>query len=347
MNYGLDSGKFFIEYKSSVRPRGNMREESERYARELADQKGKYILGLSGGMDSQSVLHSFCTQGIPIETVFFYSPGYNDNEFEQVKILDKKYGVKTQILDIDPNSVREEIDALSVELDLPSKNSIRHSIFLSRLPDDYDFIVATYDPLIFVSPTDKLYYCIGYNYPEISRNRAYGRLQRKGKNIPYGVSAEFLLSILDDEILRSVFIARKYFDGNGLMGPMQNLKTTDRWDVYIKPIMYGKYWGDELIYFPKSGGAEKINFVHAGTNYRYMLRDRAVAIPFEEFISFLKTQGGVVKRFYQNTTTEGYDKNNIIQQVSNYKKDVESQIETLSREVERLNQEIKRIENKK
>lgn len=297
MNYGFDNDKFFIEYKSSVRPHGNLREESERYARELADQHGKYILGLSGGLDSQSVLHSFCTQGINIETVFFYSPGYNDNEFEQIKILDKKYNIKTQILDIDPETVKEEIEKLSVELDLPSKNSIRHSIFLSQLPEDYDFIVATYDPLVYVSPSDKLYYCIGYNYPEISRNRAYNRLNRKGRNIPYGTSAEFLLSMLDDDILKSVFYARRYFDGNTLMAPMHNLKTTDRWDVYIKPIFYGKYWKDELIYFPKFMGYENIEYLKEKTP---KVKKHGLAYPFWEMLDFFKTPGGVVKRLYEN-----------------------------------------------
>jgi len=74
MKYGFDNGKFYIDYQSCMNGHGNMREESDRRAVEIAEQGNKCMLGLSGGLDSQSVLHSFVTQDIPLETAFLIYP---------------------------------------------------------------------------------------------------------------------------------------------------------------------------------------------------------------------------------------------------------------------------------
>ena len=97
MIYGFEDNKFYVEYHGCSRPVRNMREESDRRARDLVNDGGKFMLGFSGGLDSQAVLQSFRDIDAPIETAFLYLPGYNDNEFEQVKFLDKKYQIKTLV----------------------------------------------------------------------------------------------------------------------------------------------------------------------------------------------------------------------------------------------------------
>jgi hypothetical protein len=298
MKYGIDNNKFFIELKSVGREVGNMRQESDKRARELAETyQGNFVLSNSGGLDSQSVIHSFVTQGIPLETAFLYLPGYNDNEFEQVKILDKKYSLHTHILDLDPMSVKEEIFELSEKLDIPAKNNILQMKFLSLLPNDWNFIQMVHDPFVYVYPEyNKFGYMQGYYLPEISRTRAFESLNRKGANIFYGNTEEFLLSIIGDEIFKAALMAARYFDGNNITHPNKDLKTVDRWDFYIKPLIYGKYWGDELIYFPKFAGFENINYLYG--NHKF--KQKAVIIPYTELIDFLKTPGAMARRFYQN-----------------------------------------------
>ncbi len=296
MIYGFEDGKFYVEYHGCTRPVGNMREESDQRARDIVEQGGNFMLGFSGGLDSQAVLQSFRDIGAPIETVFLYLPGYNDNEYEQVKLMDTKYQIKTHIVDIDPMSVREEVERLSLELDIPGKNNILQSIFLSKLPDDVHFIQMVHDPYCYVhNDYSKFQYFFGYYLPEISRKRAFDRLNRRGKNIFYGDTYEFLLSILNDDVFRGAFEAAKYFDGNGLDLEGKYLKTVDRWDYYIKPIIYGKYWGDTLTYFPKFQGFERIEYLQGNP----LFRKHATAIPYYELINILKTPGSI-HRVYEN-----------------------------------------------
>jgi hypothetical protein len=301
MNFGFENDKFYIELTSRSREVGNMREESDRRAIEIASGGGKFMLGSSGGLDSQSVLHSFITQDIPIETAFLYLPGHNDNELEQVNIIDKKYGMKTHIVDIDPLACKDEIIALSEELDISSKNNVLQRKFLSMLPDDYHFIQMVHDPFVYVYPGYERYgYMQGYYLPEITRSRAFASLNRTGKNIFYGNTEEFLLSIIGDDIFKAALYSARYFDGNGVTHPNKSLTTVDRWDFYIKPLLYGKYWGDELIYFPKYAGFETVKYLYGNHKFRH----HGVIISYDELIDFLRTPGSIKKRFYQNVPIE-------------------------------------------
>jgi hypothetical protein len=226
-------------------------------------------------------------------------PGYNEVEYEQLQLVKKKYGQRIDIIDLDPYSIKEEV------LDFAIKNKINpiqglHRKFLSILPDDYDFIQMVHDPFVYVSPTYNLYYYQGYYLPEINRHRAFERLGRKGKHIFYGDTTEFLLSVIDDEIFKAAFVAARYYDENGLDLPGKKLKTFDRWDYYIKPLLYGKYWGDSLTYFPKYQGFENIDYLKGNPK----IRVHGIAIPYYEFLTFLNTPGGQIKRFYENVSLE-------------------------------------------
>lgn len=301
MIYGIDNDKFFIELRSINRKVGNLRQESEKRAIELAEKyPNNLVLSNSGGLDSQSVIHSFITQGIPLKTAFLYLPGYNDNEFEQVKILDKKYNLKTHIVDLDPIACKKEIIELSEKLDISAKNNILQMKFLSLLPDDWNFLQVVHDPFVYVYPEyNKFGYMEGYYLPDISRLRAFESLNRKGVSISFRNTEEFLLSIIGDEIFKAALTSARYFDGNNLTHPnkeLKKLKTVDRYDFYIKPLLYGKYWGDELIYFPKFAGFENIQYLFGNEKFR----EKAVIIPYDELIAFLKQKEPEIKRFYQN-----------------------------------------------
>lgn len=302
MKYGFENEKFYIDFVSASRPIGNMREESDRRAVEIYKENPNCILSFSGGIDSQSVLHSFYQQGIPLLTAFMHCPRYNDNEYEQVKILDKKYGITTEIITIDPMKCREEIETLSIELDIPGKNHLLQRKFLSYLPDDYTFIQIVHDPFVYINPKSRnKYYCQGLYWPEIARQIALDSLGRKGKNILYGDTPEFLASILNDDIFRSAMISSKYFDGNGAIIEGKDLTGVDRWDYYIKPLIYGKYWKDELIYFTKYRGFEKIEYLNDKTP---KIRKNMIAYPYNEFVKFLTTQGSICQRVFENVSYE-------------------------------------------
>jgi hypothetical protein len=297
MNYGFDGKRFYIDYESCKRPVGNMREESDRRAVEVYEtsETKKLILSLSSGIDSQSVLHSFHQQGIPLETVFMHTPGYNDNEFLNIQRIDAKYGVKTQVIEIDPVAIKQELEEEAAVTGI-HVYSLLFKRFLQQVPKDYDFIQMTHDPYVHISPRKIFYWFMGYNSPEILRDRAFKMVERTGRTIFYGDTPEFTLSIIDDSIFSAALYSARYFSENGLTKPGVKLDSLDRWDYYVKPLLYGKYWKDELIYFPKYVGFEQLDWLSGPSG----IRNHGVTIPYHDFIKFLKQPPGNVKRFYEN-----------------------------------------------
>ena len=302
MNYGFENGKFYMDFVSRSRVVGNMRQESDRRAIELAGKYPKIMLGFSGGLDSQCVLHSFHTQGIPIETIFLYMPGRNENEFEQVKICDKKYGTKTHIFELDPIACQDEIIELSEQLNIPTTHSVLHIKLLREIPDDYCFIQNSHDPFVYINPNSRFpYYVQGYHSAEVGRHRAFSSVKRNGDFVFWGDTTEYLLSVMNDDIFRSAIHTSQYFDESGITKEGKHLQTSDRFDYFIKPLIYGKYWKDELIYFPKFGGSENIPYIserHEQAQAR--TRQHGVVYPFWDMIKFFNTEGSVVKRFFEN-----------------------------------------------
>jgi hypothetical protein len=107
-----------------------------------------------------------------------------------------------------------------------------------------------------------------------------------------------MLSILDDDIFKGYLFSTNYIMKNTLVypGETERPRLIDRWDLYIKPLMYGLYWGNDLFYFAKYGGPEGIDYIMNGPKHRYA--EKMLAIPFEQLVAHLKT-GTSVKRFYE------------------------------------------------
>ncbi len=299
MIYGFDNGKWWIEYQSCRWSPGNMREESDKRALEIGQTSKKIMLSLSGGIDSQSMLLSFQQQDIPVECAFLYLPGFNDHEYKNLKLVEDKYNIKAHIIDINVLKIKDELEEEAELYDIQI-NSILQKKFLSLLPDDYDFVQMVHDPYVYISLENHPFWFQGYNSFESVRHRAFELVDRKGKFIFYGNTSEFLCSILDEEILWSCIYSWPYFKGNGLTKgpelPHVYLQTTDRWDYYIKPLIYGKYWNKELLYFPKWAGFENIPFFLT----EMKLNEHAMVTPLRPFVNFLKSCNGETRRYYQN-----------------------------------------------
>lgn len=311
MLYGFENKKFYVDLLSCSRPFLNLREEYRIRAREIALLGEKIILSFSGGMDSQAVLQSFIDQHIYIETAFLHLPGYNDVEYDQVKKIDKKYNINTCIIDIDPMVFKEEINDLSLSLDIPGKNHLLQRKFLSYLPEDYNFVQAMPEPFIYINPTSKnKYYYQGYYTAEISRQRSLESLNRSGKIILFGDTPEIQASIMNDEIFESAMASSDYFDGNNLSSPGKNLLTLDRYDYYIKPLIYAKYWKDELEYFPKFLGFENIDYLNEKTK---KIKKHAVVIPYENAKTFISRIDGSKRRYFENVPYD--EENKLLEQI--------------------------------
>jgi len=295
MQIGLDNGVFYSDYESCRWEVSDFRTECNRRAIDIAEHGNPIVLGMSTGLDSQIVLLSFLEQGIPIESAFMYLPGYNEYEYKNLKVLEKAWGFKSLIIDIDPMKIKDELMAEYLETDIPPYQ-LMHKKFLSMLPNNCDFLQGIDGPFISYK-NNKPYYYEGYNSYEVSRHRAFNILNRTGRNIIFDRSSECVLSILNDTVMKGFMHSYKFFEDNALEQHGEVVKRIDWWDFYIKPIMYGHLWKDELFYFKKYMGPEGIDYIMNGPENQW--RRQYITIPLGQFISDLSKPAGSVTRYYQ------------------------------------------------
>lgn len=266
MKLGFENNKFYVEYTNPRRPIGNMRQELNLMVKEISDNsKDNLLLSLSSGLDSQIILHSLHEQQLPYQCAFLYHPGYNDSEYENLKLLENKYGFKTMIIDIDPNKVKDEIlEQAYAENQLP--NNFMHKKFISFLPDDLDVLIGIEGPDIVLSRDKKRKFIMqAYGGFENTKLRTLRSTNRRGKVLTVDRdenSDAFLASILNDTIVRGYVNSLRYVEDNDIYNSKGNrVPIIWNWNIYIKPIIMGRYWGEELEFFPKSMGVEKIDWI--------------------------------------------------------------------------------------
>jgi hypothetical protein len=263
MKYGLDEqGKYWIEYTSCPRPVGNMRQELDLACQRIASQRPTMI-SLSSGLDSQIVLHSFVEQGLDHECAFLYHPGFNDSEFENVKILEKKYGFKSHVITIDAMAVKEQAEALAESTRVPPQHHVK-TMFFDQLDDSYQILEGPENPDLFLD-NGRWRMMESYNAIDTTANWFHaGRrnpvvhLDRRSQH------QEFAISILIDDIAQAYRHAFPYIRENGMVDAKTGkvpLWVIWGWGLYIKPIQFGKYWGNELEYFPKFASQKEIEYM--------------------------------------------------------------------------------------
>ena len=305
MIYGLDDNdKFYVEYTSCERSIGNVRQEMERACIRLANE-GKILISLTSGLDSQVLLHTFHTLGLPYQCAFMYHPGYNDYEYNNIKILEKKYGFECTIVEIDPFAIREEIEELAIATAIPAEHHMMKK-FLAQLPEDMDFLqgIESFD---FIFKQGKAYCMESWTAIEVASQRALKQVERSGKIVCIDRRApfnEFALAYLSDPVVTGYINGLEYIKGNGLVD-----KDTGNppplifsWEYYVKPIIYGMYWGKELEIFPKYVSCEKVDFIMnpSDTRMRHNYKNKCVFVERDELIKHLSDWGSnKTKRYTQ------------------------------------------------
>ena len=295
-NFGFDNTNFFVEYRPCQYPPDNFREEFNKRARQLYLHSDKLILGISSGMDSQAVMHSFCSQGLEIGYAFLYMPGYNEIEFEQLQLLIKKYSINPIIVKLDPAALKDEL-LTEYQLSGTAPNQQIHRKFLSMLPSDCDFIQGVHGPDFYFND-NKPFIVETANSLELSRLIAFQSLNRTGKIIGWERTSEILTSLLTDDVVTSFLYSYNYMVNNKLMyNDGTEIPLIDHWDLYIKPYVYGKYWKDELEYFPKYQGCEEIDWI-MNRRWHNFSKNR-IEIEYDHLIEHLTSNSNITKRFYQ------------------------------------------------
>jgi hypothetical protein len=296
IDFSFNDDKFYIDYTSCGFNIGNLREESEKFAANIFEQDKNVIVSLSSGLDSQIVLHSFYSQGISVKCAFMHLPNFNDIEYERVLVLQQKYNFDLIIKELNPDSLKDDLFSEYEKTKIPPYHLL-HKKFLSLLPSEFTFIQGLDGP-------DFLYYkekfCILQTANSLvnTRTRAFRLLNRSGALVNWERKSNILLSILQDELFDSFLYAYNNMSNNNLAYTNgKDIKSIDGYELYVKPLLYGKYWKDELEYFPKYQGCEKISWVMDSIWHNY--RNNVTLIPLGELKEHLALSPGTVKRYYQ------------------------------------------------
>lgn len=296
INFGFEQDQFFMTFNSCSRTPGNFRYESDLKAKEIYSQNSKVMLSLSSGLDSQIVLHSFYSQGIPLKCAFLHMPTFNDTEFERVLKLKKKYNLDLEIVELDPLSNKNYLLDEYEQTGIPPYQLL-HKKFLSLLPTEYDFIQGVDGPDFF-RKDNKWYIIQTANSFVNSRIRGFQLLKRAGGIISWEKSPELFLSLINDDITKSFMYAYDNIAGNGLSYQHdQEIPIIDHYDLYIKPYIYAKYWQDELEYFPKYQGPENVQWIMETKWHAY--KKNLIVIDYRELVGHLTAQCGEIKKYYQ------------------------------------------------
>jgi len=290
MKFGFDDNKFYVEVNGCSREVRSLKEEVKIEARRLHALDSNLLLALSAGLDSQVILHSFLSQGIGIESVFFHMPGFNDNEYENVRAVQKKFGNRVTVYTEDATKIRKAVDQLSVELDINPAHAI-HAYFCSKLPEGRNVVQGLAQPNFCVKD-GKPYILHSYFDPDIGRKRAVEGTGRLSYNFLF--TNEVMLSYLTDPFFSSMVRSWNYLDNNGLQRKGTKVKSLWACEVYVKPLQYAHLWKDHLLYFPKYAGSEKLTFWH-----KLYAKDNIVLIPLDEYCNLLKVNNTLSQRVYQ------------------------------------------------
>jgi hypothetical protein len=301
IDLGFENDMFYMSFNSCKYRVDNFRQESEKQAQILFNKNPNQMLGLSSGLDSQIVLHSFYTQGVPLKCAFLYMPGFNDTEYNQIKILDKKYNLDLEVVDLNPDLYKDDLIEEFEITGIPPYQLL-HKKFLSLLPDNYDFIQGVDGP-DFIRKNNIWYIIQTANSFVNSRIRSFDLLTRRGKIVSWEKSPEVFLSLINDEIVKSFMFAYDNISKNGLSYKNDTeIPIIDYYDLYIKPYIYAKYWRDELEYFPKYQGPENVKWIMERKWHAY--RKNLIVIPYKELINHLESTNGTVVKYYQRPDLE-------------------------------------------
>lgn len=290
-----NNNKFYVEWEPCEYIPLNIKDAWEYRARKLYKENDKLILGLSSGVDSQAILYSFLSQDIPIKTAFFHMKGYNDNEFDQLKELEYKMNFKTTfVLDCDPNEVKDKVIEESRKNGHTPYDPFMKKHFIKRLPEDHTFIYGYNGPNIYVKNGIRyLIDCPGDL--SVLRTGAFKNEGRIAPVINWEHDSVIMYSILTDQYVNNFMTAFEYYSNIDADAGDDRIPWFGYWDTYIKCLVYANQWGDNLIYFPKLSGLEKVDYIMNGPIFDYRLN--LVVIKQDELLEFFKSNNSR-KRFY-------------------------------------------------
>jgi len=256
----------YVANLQSAGPVANLRTTLEQIVKDLGNN---LMLGVSGGLDSQVLIHSVASQGIPFEAATLYLPGYNDGDLKNLKVLEQKYNFKLTVVELDiHNSFGQNILNEYYETGvLP--DYILYRNFVSKLPTNCNFVQGLSAPIVLkrnINNKQKLFYVDSVNHPHRELNQALTSLPRSGNIININEDPRYISSILHDPFYSAMMYSYDYLRGNRVEKNKAEMPDAELYHYFVRPILYANYW-DDLIYSTKIDFIGNIDWPHEKYNF--------------------------------------------------------------------------------
>jgi len=296
ITYDIDNLGPVVRYLSPSRKFSNLRDELNNDARLINQKYGKVYLAFSSGVDSQVILRCFIDIKGEFEPFFIHYTNYNTNELEQVRQAEKFYNIKIKILDIDIDSYKDQWEQRRLNENHLTCIHYPFEWASEILPNPWPIVMSgANEPTLIENLNDKIY--IWHNIQESEMFRF--RLMTKYRTIldfPY--SAESLSAYYCDNIIKTYCHVNSYYFRNNLFVKKKSGEfdfVRERFSVYLKTLIKGKEFKDEIIWFPKLTGYE--NFPDwTIPHYKYP-STFSISAPYNAVVEHLESCSGTITDF--------------------------------------------------
>ena len=250
-----DNDKLIVTYTAPIRKFGNLREELLNDAKSISNRFGHVYVALSSGIDSQTIVRSFIDAGADFTPFFVYSAPFNDNEYCQILECEKFYGIKVKIIPIDVLSKKDDWMQRK-ELDKVQTLTHYNMVDACKQLEGNDPIVMC-GPELHILGNKKLGpICASHNCYKAD-NLRFREIRKFRTLIDWPSSPESLASLYCDDLIKVFMDTKEFFDGNNFIHSSGDiLRPSQSFNNYVKPLLKGKYFKKDILYFPKSTGYE-------------------------------------------------------------------------------------------
>lgn len=290
---------FFVRVNAPNRNYNDIRTEYASDAYNMTKEFGQVNLSFSTGIDSQKALRAFLDANITPNVYFLRYLGYENQEFERVKECEDFYKIKINIIDINLDRYRDQWIKRNEGNPLESMRQYPFEYLSESIPNSYPLVsIGPHDmnQTFWGSKTSRSNMYWNYFQGELQR---YKMLRKYRKVIDLPFSPEAIAATYSDETIKTFSRTVRYHKET-----MPHIGVVNYWKYFIKPMLYGKHYKNDIIWYGKLTGQENLPTWFYDRNTRY-IKETSITANYWDLVNFVENN----RQGYIDFTDNLYIKN--------------------------------------
>lgn len=291
---------FFVRLHSPSRNYDDMRTEYMNDAINLTKEVGRVNLSFSTGVDSQIALRAFLDANIEPNVYYLRYVGYENEEYIRVKECEDFYNIRINVIDLHLDDLQHEFITRNTNNKLESMRQVPFEYLSKLIPNQYPLVsIGPHDmgQQFFGATTERANIYWNYFQGELQRFRMMNKY-RKIFDFPY--SPEALATTYTDEVIKTFSRTVRYYRETASFVPVY-----DFWKIFIKPMLYGKHYKNDIIWYGKLTGQENLPKWFYDRTTRY-ITESAITANYWELVNFIENNRQGYIDFTENTYVKNH-----------------------------------------